>query len=124
MRNKTILAAAIGALALFATGCRLPDYQVTFQITGTTNGPGYVDINYSMANVGHRGVTNAMIQIEYSMNMAAGGTVPYSEWTMGVSISVGMTHTGYLRHYLNASFNETILASTPVIAGAGWDTNE
>jgi hypothetical protein len=125
MRKKILIVVAAAVLTLFAIGCTLPEYQVAFKINGTLHGPisgppyQYVDISYSVTNVGKKTVNNAMIQISYTMNSTIYGTVSYADWTQGISLGVYQTYTGTLRHTL--LIGETLIATMPLVVGAGWD---
>jgi len=92
------------------TACDLPEYQLSFSITGSTDsGVADTTVYYTIENIGMKDMENASIRIESN---------GVSAWPTGTNLSVGESDSGSL-FIIEGSPG----ASAEIIA-AGWDEGD
>jgi hypothetical protein len=106
---------ALILILLIIAGCSMPDYQLSFQITGWTVIGNTVTVNYTLSNIGIERLYNARICIAIA---EADGTIISQEWTGYTDVGVGGSKSSSI----------SIIDSTggnfdhATVTGAGWDT--
>jgi hypothetical protein len=116
MKKQTILklVALAALLLLFFLGCTLPAYRMSFTIDSASDTGNYVDIGYTLENIGEEPLDNARIRVSVWE-----GSTERAAWTSGSNLSVGESVSGTISIYC-PSWDGV----WPEVIAAGWDTDD
>jgi hypothetical protein len=107
--------AAFILILLIIAACSLPDYQLSFQITGWTVNVDTVTVYYTLTNIGVERLVNARVRIAIA---EADGTIISEEWTDYNDIEVGESKSSSISIFDSSGGN----FDHATVTGAGWDT--
>jgi len=124
MKKTRLLLGCLAVLAILAgmTGCMLPDYQLTTDVTVTdadnTTGT-YATITYNLTNTGSKSLDNVQVGIEIYRSTSVG----YVYDTLGpFSIGTGSTTTGSVTYNFTAAPSGSYSFEV-YVTSVGWDDN-
>ncbi len=116
MKTKKLLVAAFIALALLlVVSCSIPDYQMIWEIDSYSVSGSYVDVTYTLTNIGQETLYDASILIALDITSS---TSDIETWTPALDLGIGSERTQSLRIYTSESIEDVF------VSGARWDVDD
>jgi len=116
MKTKKLLVAAFIVMALLlVASCRIPDYQLEWEIFSFTPESSYVDVTYILTNVGYEKLYDTSILLVADIALS---DTDNEVWTPPIDLNVGSETTQHIKIYTSGTAEDVF------VGGARWDVDD
>ena len=112
-RKRTPVLAGILLAAALVAGCVMPEYMLSFDVTGASQLGSVVTVDYEMENIGRDTLSN--VQMVIAVESLTGTS--YSTVVTAGTLSVGESHVGSVDITISGTYD----SGSARITSAGWD---
>jgi hypothetical protein len=122
MNKRRLILACLVVFAVLAgmTGCMLPDFGLSFDVIGITEGPGntYSIVSYSVTNTGSKTVSSLSLNIDVVyLNSSLVQVGSDSKWMTVGTVGAGATTTASVTFYHTTGWT----TAEPRVIDMTWD---